>query len=722
MVGLPGLSGGSLGSLIVRIDADNRRLKTGLRDSERLIDQSGKRISRFSQNIDATIRTINLLGTAFVIVGGLLVKSASDFETAFAGVRKTVDATEDEFFQLSEGIINMSKRIPVATKELARIQELAGQLGVRGVDNLTKFTEVIADIAVTTNLTSESAATDFARIANIMQLPLDQVDRMGASVVDLGNNFATTEAEIVSFATRIAGAGNVIGLTTADIFGIGTAFSSVGVRAERGGTAVNKALIKIAAAVQQGGEDLEKFSRISGQTQEQFVKGFEEDAAQAFAVFIEGLGRAGLEGVEILESLELGDQRLIQAFLSVGGASGILTEAVSASNLAFQENNALVEEANKRFGTTGSRTLILKNRVTALSISLGEKLLPAFQNILVSANAVVGVFDQLFGARQAPDSLENDLRTRIDLIDQEIEKRKELILTALGNAAARERAAQGINVLMQERSRALLTLIDIEQQKAQANDEQSVTDAKRLQKDATTEIKTQLVKQKTLLKNFAEFKKKVKELDDIELKSKLDKAKLEEITAKNLEEKKTEVLEEETKKRKKIEEKQAEIQKELFEQVGDTFERILRKQAEESKIAAIILKIRAIARATINTAEGVTKALSTANIPLAIAIGALGGAEIATIAGVQFQEGTDRVPAGGGFTHPEEIVVPQTFSDAIRSGRLTLGGPGVTGGRGDTAIVNNFQFDNVQLGDDIELGDFTERLGEDVAVKTRSVS
>ena len=337
--------------------------------------------------VNGTTNAFRTLGRVFVglaIVKGIkdTAKAAIDFESAFAGVRKTVDATEAEFDQLSKNLRGLSREIPVAVTELARIQELAGQLGVDGVKELTKFTETIAKISVTTNLTSESASTNFARIANIMQTPLQEVDRLGASVVDLGNNFATTEAEIVEFAQRIAGAGKVVGLSEADIFAFGAAFSSVGVRAERGGTAVSKALIKIGDAVENGGEELALFAEISGQTIDDFQKGWKEDAGKSFALFIEGLGKAGLKGASILRDLELGDQRLVQSFLSVGGASGILTRALDKSNRAYEENSALNEEAAKRFGTTASKVQLIKNNITDLQIEIGTKLLPVFDDLL----------------------------------------------------------------------------------------------------------------------------------------------------------------------------------------------------------------------------------------------------------------------------------------------------------------------------------------------------
>ena len=48
-------------------------------------------------------------------------------------------------------------------------------------------------------------------------MPQDKFDQLGATVVDLGNNFATTEAAVVGFGLRIAGAGAQVGMSEAEI-------------------------------------------------------------------------------------------------------------------------------------------------------------------------------------------------------------------------------------------------------------------------------------------------------------------------------------------------------------------------------------------------------------------------------------------------------------------------------------------------------------------------
>lgn len=303
--------------------------------------------------------------SATAALGGIafVTKQAIDFESSFAGVRKTVDASEAEFQALAKNFRTLAKQIPVNVNQLNRIGELAGQLGVRGVDNLTKFTDSIAKIAVTTNLTEEEAATAFARIANVTQEPISHIDRMASSVVALGNNFATTESEIVDFSQRIAGAGKIAGLTTDEIFGIAAAFSSVGIQAEAGGTAVQTILLNLNKEGKRGiGE---------------------------FLSFVQNLSAAGPEAAKVLDELGFSEARLQRAFLSVAGAGGVLEDAIRSSTDAFRENNALTNEAEKRFATTASQLTILKNQLTDMAITIGSLILPILVELVGKMQPVI---------------------------------------------------------------------------------------------------------------------------------------------------------------------------------------------------------------------------------------------------------------------------------------------------------------------------------------------
>lgn len=407
---------GQLGLQITASNTASKELQRLASDMQRVEKQanSQKGFGQFVNNFNrdaATIATgfIGAQAAMKAFQGGLsgTIGAAIDFESSFAGIRKTVDATEEEFDTLAKANRKMSRELPLAVNEINRIGELAGQLGISGAGNIVKFERTIADLANTTNLTADSAATAFAQIANVMELPIDQIDRAGAALVDLGNKSAATEADIVEFAKRIAGAGKIAGLSVAEVEGIGAAFASVGVEAEAGGTAIQKVLTEITKAAAGSGDSLEIFAETLGITSAEFQKLAKENPAEAFTQFVEALGKAGDKAFDILDKLELGDQRLIRGFLSAAGAGDLLRRSIETGNEAFAENTALTAEAEKRYSTTAAQLQILKNNITDVGISIGNTILPALNSSAEGATALLNAvkpvapaFEQL--ARAAP--------------------------------------------------------------------------------------------------------------------------------------------------------------------------------------------------------------------------------------------------------------------------------------------------------------------------------
>ena len=344
------------------------------------------------------------LGLPLAAVAGGAVKAAIDFESSFAGVRKTVDATEAEFGELSAAFRELATTIPISIHEINKIAESAGQLGI-ATENLVGFTETMAQLGVATNMSADEAATSLARLANITGMQQDQFDQLGATVVDLGNNFATTEAEVVGFGLRIAGAGAQVGMSEAEILALGTALSSVGINAEAGGTAISRVMIEIATQVEQGGDQLDKFAAIAARSghvaEEDFARAWREDAAGALVSFVEGLGtldEAGISTFGVLEDLGLQEIRVRDAMLRASGAGNLLRDAVERGSTAWAENTALTREAQTRFATVESRMKTLWGQVYDLRIELGQALLPVFESLMRLAQNLIPIVGGLVAA------------------------------------------------------------------------------------------------------------------------------------------------------------------------------------------------------------------------------------------------------------------------------------------------------------------------------------
>lgn len=317
-------------------------------------------------------------------LGTMAASAAIDFESAFTGVRKTVNATEEEFDALSKGIKEMSGTMPQSASEIASVMEVAGQLGVRGTDSLLQFTKTMVMLGDATNLSSEDAATSIARVMNIMGTSSEDVSRFGATIVDLGNNFATTESEIVAMTNRLAAGGKLAGLTEPELMALATAMSSVGIEAEAGGTAMTQTFNEIEKAVANGGDSLNEFARVSGMTSQEFVTAWQTSPITAIQAFITGLGKldkSGESAVLVLDELGLTGIRQSNMLKSLGLASDLLADSIDTANQAWKENTALVNEAETRYGTTESQLLMLRNNAQNLAASFGELLLPMIASL-----------------------------------------------------------------------------------------------------------------------------------------------------------------------------------------------------------------------------------------------------------------------------------------------------------------------------------------------------
>lgn len=443
------------GAEIERLTAKYESLGREIAISESNWTKSGKALEQFGNQTVEIGKGLSDFGkkmtlgvTAPIVAGvGLVTKAAMDWESSFAGVKKTNDEVVDangrviySYQDLEGELRELAKTLPSTHGEIAATAEAAGQLGIK-TENVVGFTKTMIDMGESTNLSAEVAATSLAKLANITGMPQTEFDKLGSSIVDLGNNFATTEADITAMALRLAGAGSQVGMSEADILGLSAALSSVGIEAEMGGSAISKTLVNMQVASKTGfdqvkkleeatgmtrrelelmanldgsgfkeiaasmgmtttelnkiikaGKNLEGFSAIAGMTGEQFKQAFEQDAVGALGKFIEGLGNAETKGqsaIELLDEMGISEVRLRDSLLRAGNASDLFAEAVDRSNVAWEENTALTDEAEKRYATTESQLKMLKNEVVDVAIEFGGPLVQALRDGLQVAKPFI---------------------------------------------------------------------------------------------------------------------------------------------------------------------------------------------------------------------------------------------------------------------------------------------------------------------------------------------
>lgn len=361
--------------------------------------QAEQAMSKLGKLVKTGIAALGISKIASEIgqLGGYVLQTGLQFESAFAGVEKTVDATDAELQQFRSGIREMSTEIPQAAADIASVAEAAGQLGIKN-EYLLSFTETMSNLGVATNMSAEEAATSLARLANITQMPQENFDRLGSTIVALGNNLATTESEITDMGLRLAGAGKQVGMSEAQILGLAGAISSVGIEAEAGGSAVSTIMTRMQLSVEQGGDSLEQFANVAGMSADEFRQAFQQDAAQALVAFVTGLGTMesrGQSAIATLSDMEITEIRQRDALLRLAGAGDVLSESLGIATQAWDENNALTNEAEKRYQTLESQIQILKNNVDDFAISLYDGIRDPMAEVVTEA---VGYVERLHSA------------------------------------------------------------------------------------------------------------------------------------------------------------------------------------------------------------------------------------------------------------------------------------------------------------------------------------
>ncbi|MBR3312651.1 MAG: phage tail tape measure protein [Atopobiaceae bacterium] len=356
--------------------------------------------ARFSgtQRMLSTFST-QLLSTSAVIgaIGGLSVYAAAQFEQSFAGVRKTIIATQAEYDELAAATREIALAKPIGVNDVNEIMMYAGQLGI-ATRYLADFASTMADLDVATDMDLEEGSMQLARFMNIVGMSQSDVDRLGATIVDLGNNSATTESQIMLMAMRIAGSGSNIGLTAQNVLALATALSSVGIQAEMGGNAISTIMNRIDKEVALNGKSLDTWAATAGMTAEEFKYNWQNNVQETLLAVIKGMGTFRDEGGNLnvlLKDMGISYMRQIDTMQRLSRAGQLTEDMFVRANTAWANNTALVREATQRYDTAESKVKMMGNAIYDAGITIGQSILPSFKDLVLGITDAVQAFGRM---------------------------------------------------------------------------------------------------------------------------------------------------------------------------------------------------------------------------------------------------------------------------------------------------------------------------------------
>lgn len=321
--------------------------------------------------------------------GGLAfaAKEAMKFETAMAGVKKVAEGTDEQYAQLSDELKKMSAELGISAAEMADLAAAGGQLGIP-IEKLSEFTAIASKMSVAFGMTAEEAGNAAATIANVFQLPIGEVEKLGDAINVLGNNTAAREKDIVAAMARIGGTAKQFGLAADEAAALADAFIALGKPPEVAATAINAMLQKLQTAQSQG-KGFQTALEGIGTSADEMAANIAANPQQALTEFLHKLEGLDKQSRALTLSQLFGTEYSDDIALLVGSL-GEYEKALGLVADKGQVVGAMQKEVANAMSTSEAQIAKAKQEIINVAIEVGEKLLPLVSLLASTVGGVAG--------------------------------------------------------------------------------------------------------------------------------------------------------------------------------------------------------------------------------------------------------------------------------------------------------------------------------------------
>lgn len=332
--------------------------------------------------------------------GGLAfaTREAMKFETAMAGVKKVAEGTDEQYAQLSDELKKMGAELGISAAEMADLAAAGGQLGIP-IEKLSEFTTIASKMSVAFGMTAEEAGNAAATIANVFQLPIGEVEKLGDAINVLGNNTAAREKDIVAAMARIGGTAKQFGLVADEAAALADAFIALGKPPEVAATAINAMLQKLQTAQSQG-KDFQAALEGIGTSADEMAANIAANPQQALTDFLHKLEGLDKQSRALTLSQLFGTEYSDDIALLVGSL-GEYEKALGLVADKGQVVGAMQKEVANAMSTSEAQIAKAKQEIINVAIEVGEKLLPLVSLLASTAGSVasaIGAITEEFPA------------------------------------------------------------------------------------------------------------------------------------------------------------------------------------------------------------------------------------------------------------------------------------------------------------------------------------
>ena len=234
---------------------------------------SASGLNEFLSNAQAAAAAVAELW-ASVEVGRGALDTFREYELNMVVVEKVTKMGKEEMKNFEAGFDALAKKSAgLNVDQLGHVAGQAAQLGIRGTDNILKFTETMARMSLTTATLGEDASKDFARVLIATGDASKGAAQFGQAMDDfanilpaLGQSSAATEGQLLQPAKPVAQATSQFHLGTPAVMGFSSAIASMGLEPRLAATAMSRTLIALRDAAMSNTAPMRELTQITGIT------------------------------------------------------------------------------------------------------------------------------------------------------------------------------------------------------------------------------------------------------------------------------------------------------------------------------------------------------------------------------------------------------------------------------------------------------------------------
>ncbi len=301
--------------------------------------------------------------------------AAIEFETAFADVKKVVEATDEQFENMRRSIRRMSGEIPLAATDIAALFAAAGESGV-ATEDLQGFAEMAARVGVAFDMTAADAGESLAKLKTQLGLNVAETGEMADAINHLSNNMASKAKDVTEFMLRVGAIGEMSGFVKEDVAAMGSAMIAAGSDASTAGTAM-KNVIRALARGDFAKKSQREAAKALGLHLPTIAKDMQKDAKGTLRKVLTAIAKAPKHQQTSLLSEFFGDEA--SAFMPLVGNIQLLDKALASVADRTKYSGSAFAEYVQRANTTRNVLDLLGNKISNKFAEMGDNMLPAIR-------------------------------------------------------------------------------------------------------------------------------------------------------------------------------------------------------------------------------------------------------------------------------------------------------------------------------------------------------